>query len=153
MEASTLSAAADLRYEEIHVGMVRSFTRLISEADIDAFGALSGDVSPLHADHGYAQSQTGYDKRLVHGMHLASLVSCLIGMHLPGFRSVCLAQQFDFVRPVYGGGDVEVRGEVVSKQDATRTIVLATRVRAGGQVCVKGKATVMVLTSEYPARS
>ena len=81
-------------------------------------------------------------------MHLASLVSCLVGMHLPGFGSVCLSQSFDFVQPVYAGQGVEVTGEVASKQDAARTVVLRTRVVADGVVRVKGKALVRVLDSE-----
>jgi 3-hydroxybutyryl-CoA dehydratase len=144
---------ASFRYEDLQPGLSRSFHRTISEADIDTFGALSGDVSPLHSDNAYAATQTEYGRRLVHGMHLASLVSCLVGMHLPGFRSVCLAQQFDFVKPVYGGQEVEVRGEVLHCNDATRTVVLATRVLAGGQVCVKGKATVLVLDTEYEKKA
>jgi hypothetical protein len=69
-------------------------------------------------------------------------------MHLPGFRSVCLSQAFDFVRPVYAGQELEVIGEVASRQDTTRTIVLRTRVLADGAVCVKGKAVVKVLDSQ-----
>ena len=71
-----------------------------------------------------------YGERLVHGMFLASLVSCLVGMHLPGSRSVCLSQSFDFVGPVYAGDEVEVIGEVVKKQDATQTLVIRTEVLA-----------------------
>jgi|ERR1017187_6673718 3-hydroxybutyryl-CoA dehydratase len=141
-------SSASLTYEEITIGLTRSFRRSITEQDIDTFGRLSGDVSPLHSSDAYAATQTQYPRRLVHGMHLASLVSCLVGMHLPGFRSVCLSQSFDFVQPVYAGQEVEVTGEVVSKQDPTRTIVLRTSVLAGGAVCVKGKAIVRVLSSE-----
>ena len=140
--------SASLTYDELSIGLTRSFQRLITEQDIDDFGRLSGDVSPLHSSDTYAASQTPYPKRLVHGMHLASLVSCLVGMHLPGFRSVCLSQSFDFIQPVYAGQEVEVRGEVASKQDPTRTIVLRTSVLADGVVCVKGKAIVRVLDSE-----
>lgn len=140
--------SASLTYDELTIGMTRSFHRSITEQDIDDFGRLSGDVSPLHSSNAYAASQTQYPRRLVHGMHLASLVSCLIGMHLPGFRSVCLSQSFDFVQPVYAGQEVEVTGEVVSRQDTTRTIVLRTRVLAEGTVCVKGKSIVQVLDSE-----
>lgn len=143
---STVSAS--LTYDELTIGLTRSFRRLITEQDIDDFGRLSGDVSPLHSSDVYAATQTQYPRRLVHGMHLASLVSCLVGMHLPGFRSVCLSQSFDFVLPVYAGQEVEVTGEVAAKQDLTRTIVLRTRVLAGGAVCVKGKAIVQVLDSE-----
>lgn len=141
----------DLTYEQIDVGMSRSFRRFISDRDVDVFAQLSGDTSPLHTNSEYAASEAGYRQRLVHGMHLASLVSCLVGIHLPGFRSVCLAQQFDFLNPVYAGTEVEVYGEVASKHDSTRTIVLRTRITdPNGQVCVKGKATVKVLDSDPP---
>jgi 3-hydroxybutyryl-CoA dehydratase len=140
--------SVSLTYDELSIGLARSFRRSITEQDIDDFGRLSGDVSPLHSSDAYASSQTVYPRRLVHGMHLASLVSCLVGMHLPGFRSVCLSQSFDFVQPVYAGQEVEVAGEVASKQDTTRTIVLRTRITADGVVCVKGKAIVRVLDSE-----
>jgi 3-hydroxybutyryl-CoA dehydratase len=149
MHHSEKLTTASLTYDELSIGLTRSFQRLITEQDIDDFGRLSGDVSPLHSSDTYAASQTQYPKRLVHGMHLASLVSCLVGMHLPGFRSVCLSQSFDFIQPVYAGQEVEVRGEVASKQDPTRTIVLRTSVLADGVVCVKGKAIVRVLDSEF----
>lgn len=135
-------------FDELTIGLTRSFRRFISEEDIDAFGHLSGDLSPLHTSDHYAAAQTQYPRRLVHGMHLASLISALVGMHLPGFRSVCLSLSFDFVRPVYAGQEVEVVGEVVSKQDPTRTVVLRTSVVAEGSICVKGKAIVRVLDSD-----
>lgn len=141
--------SSSFTYDELFVGLTRSFLRLITEQDIDDFGRLSGDVSPLHSSDVYAATQTLYPRRLVHGMHLASLISCLVGMHLPGFRSLCLSQSFDFVKPIYAGQEVEVTGEVLSKQDLTRTIVIRTRVVAGGTVCVKGKAVVQVLDSDF----
>ena len=140
--------SASFTYDELTVGLTRSFRRSITEEDIDDFGRLSGDVSPLHTSDAYASAQTQYPRRLAHGMHLASLVSCLVGMHLPGFRGVCLSLSFDFVQPVYAGQEVEVTGEVVSKQAPTRTIVLRTCVLAGGAVCVKGRAIVRVLDSD-----
>lgn len=146
-----MSSAADLRYEDLEIGMKRSFKRFVSEADVDTFGVLSGDLSPLHTDHHYAASQAGYQKRLIHGMHLASLISCLVGMHLPGFRSVCLAQQFDFVNPAYADSELEVAGEITLKNDATRTVIVRTKVfDAGGKVLLNGKATVKILDSVLP---
>ena len=144
--------AADLRYEEINVGMTRSFARLVTDSDIDAFGSFSGDLSPLHTSDAYSADQTQYRKRLVHGMLLACFTSGLIGMHLPGMRSVCLSQQFDFIEPVYAGDELEVKGEVVSKNDATRTINLRTTILAGERVCVRGKATVRVLDTNWEAK-
>jgi acyl dehydratase len=140
-----LATPADLRFDDIEVGTQASFRRRLTDDDIDRFAELSGDISPLHTDPQYAAG-THYGRRLVHGMFLASLVSCLVGMHLPGRRSVCLAQEFDFVDPVYAGEEVEVFGEVQRKQDATRTLILRTRIVAlPDRVCVRGKATVRVL--------
>ena len=137
---------ADLAYSEIELGARASFRRKITNQDIDDFANLSGDVSPLHTDNAYAAG-TIYGERLVHGMFLASLVSCLVGMHLPGSRSVCLSQEFDFVGPVYAGDEVEVIGEVKRKQDATQTLVIRTEVIAlPDRVAVRGKAMVRVLS-------
>ncbi len=148
---NTSMTSADLRYEEIEVGMTRSYPRLVTDADIDAFGQLSGDLSPLHTSDAYSAAQTQYHKRLVHGMLLASFTSGLIGMHLPGMRSVCLAQSFDFVEPVYAGDELEIKGEVIGKNDATRTLTIRTSILSQQKVCVKGKALVRVLDTEWNA--
>ena len=140
-----MTAQINMAYHEIEVGTRASFRRAITNQDIDEFGRLCGDVSPLHTDNSYA-SCTMYGERLVHGMFLASLVSCLIGMHLPGSRSVCLSQSFDFVGPVYAGDEVEVIGEVIKKQDATQTLVIRTEIHAiPDRPAVRGKAMVRVL--------
>jgi acyl dehydratase len=146
---NTRMMSADLRYEEIEVGMTRSFPRSVSDADIDAFGKFSGDLSPLHTSDAYSAEQTQYRKRLVHGMLLASFTSGLIGMHLPGRRSVCLAQSFDFVEPVYAGDELEIKGEVIGKNDATRTLTIRTSILSQQKLCVKGKALVRVLDTEW----
>jgi 3-hydroxybutyryl-CoA dehydratase len=140
-----MTEQVNMSYAEIQVGTRASFKRIITNQDIDDFGRLCGDVSPLHTDNTYAAC-TMYGERLVHGMFLASLVSCLVGMHLPGSRSVCLSQSFDFVGPVYAGDEVEVIGEVVKKQDATQTLVIRTEVLTlPGRSAVRGKAMVRVL--------
>ena len=144
-----MTTAADLRYEELSVGMTRSFSHVFTDAEIDSFGHLSGDRSPLHTSDLYSAGQTHYRKRLVHGMHLAALTSGLIGMRLPGMRSVCLSQSFDFKQPVYAGDEVEILGEVIGKDDATQTVTLRTTIRQGELLCVRGKALVRVLDSEW----
>ena len=139
-----MTSSVDLQYDDIEIGTKASFRRVLTDADIDQFAVLSGDVSPLHTDCSYAAG-TEYGTRIVHGMLLASLVSCLVGMHLPGRRSVCLSQQFDFAQPVYAGEEVTVTGEVVRKQDATRTLVIRTEISVGERTAVRGKAMVRVL--------
>jgi len=140
-----VSTAADLRFEDITVGDQASFLYALTEQDIDQFAALSGDFNPLHVDEEYASS-TPFGRRIVHGMFLASLLSRLVGMYLPGRRCLYLAQSLDFVHPVYVGDEVKILGEVQNKQDATRTLLIRTEIYTlSGQLAVRGKAHVKVL--------
>ncbi len=137
---------AELSFEEIDVGMERSFRHTVTEQDQDRFATLSGDRSPLHTDEVYA-SGTSYGRRIVYGMYLGALTSRLIGMHLPGRRSLCLAQSLEFTAPVYIGDEVEVSGEVRQKQESTKTLVLRVTIFAGEDrvLVVRGKAHVRIL--------
>jgi 3-hydroxybutyryl-CoA dehydratase len=145
-EADEITTPVDLSFDEIDVGMGRSFCHTVTERDHEQFAVLSGDFSPLHTDEDYA-SRTPYGRRIVYGMYLGALMSRLIGMYLPGRRSLCLAQSLDFIQPVYIGDEVEVSGEVQRKQDTTRTLILRTAIHAGPEriQVVRGKAHVLVL--------
>ena len=140
-----MTIAADRRFEDIKVGDRASFRHTISDQDVSAFAALSGDFNPLHTDREYA-STTQFGRRIVHGMLLASLFSRLLGMHLPGRRCLFMSQSLDFVQPVYVGEELQVCGQVLRTQDATRTLVIQTTIRAlPDRLVVRGKAHVKVL--------
>lgn len=137
--------ATDRPWDELQVGETASFDRQISEEDVRAFAALSGDENPLHMDEAYATT-TQFGKRVVHGMLLSSLFSQLVGVHLPGKRCLYLAQSLTFRMPVFVGETVTVCGEVTHRSEATHTLTLHTTVtNASGVVCVDGEAQVKVL--------
>lgn len=139
------SGAADFRLDQIEVGDAASFRHRISAADLAGFALLSGDCNPLHADPVYAAT-TRFGRPVVHGMFLASLLSRLVGMHLPGKRCLYLSQSLDFVGPAFVDDEVEVRGSVLQKQEATRTVVLRTEIYAvPDRLIVRGKAHLAVL--------
>lgn len=127
------------------MGSRASFVRRVVAADIEAFAELSGDRSPLHLDESYAAT-TEMGGRVAHGMLIGAFFSQLIGMHLPGRFALHLSQSLDFVLPVRAGDELEISGEVLAKQDATRTIVLRTEARiVGGDIVARGRAVVKVL--------
>jgi len=135
--------AADRSFEDLEEGAEASFTRRIEEADLEAFLALSGDLNPLHADRDYARAD-GQPDRVLHGAFHAALVSRLVGMRLPGRRSLLLGLKLDFVKPVFPGDEVEVKGRVASLHPAQRVVVLKTRITRDGEVVARGNATVRV---------
>jgi len=88
-----------------------SFQRLITGDMLDSFAALSGDYNPVHMDEDYCREH-GLEARIVHGVLVLSLVSALIGMHLPGKGAVWLSQSFDFISPARIGDLLTVSGEI-----------------------------------------
>ena len=73
----------ELTFEEIKIGLKKSFEIEITDSLIKSFSELSGDFNPLHTDKEYAISN-GFGNKVCHGMLLGSFFSQLIGMYLPG---------------------------------------------------------------------
>src|SRR5262249_3023665 len=84
-----------------------SFDAQLTAEDVDAFAALTGDHSPIHVSADHAR-RAGFRDRVVHGMLMASLLSTVVGMYLPGRRALLMAQKTDFLEPVTVGARVTV---------------------------------------------
>jgi len=138
------SAAARLAFAEITIGDVFEVERRFSMDDVLAFAALSGDFSPLHVDPAYAVG-TEFGGCVVHGILLASLLSQLVGMRIPGEPALYLGQDLTFRRPVRVGENVRASAKVTGKSSATQTLMLATEIRGpDDKVVVAGTAKVKV---------
>jgi 3-hydroxybutyryl-CoA dehydratase len=132
--------------EDITVGAEFSFEKVISEADGDAFAMLTGDLNPLHRSDDFAAARFG--KRVIHGMHLASHFSTLVGMYCPGENALFVQQAINFRNPVFYGERIEVKATVLSKSMSTRLVVLKTEILRAGIVVVDGQASAMLLESK-----
>ena len=73
----------EYRFEEISLGLSESFEVEITREMMDKFQDISGDVNPLHNDTEFAKVR-GYEDRVVYGMLIASQISTLGGVYLPG---------------------------------------------------------------------
>src|SRR5262245_30495153 len=110
-------------FEEIREGQADALRVEITESLVDQFAALTGDRNALHMDDDYARA-TPWRRRVAHGMLGASFFSTLIGMRFPGEGALWLDQNLEFVRPVFIGDVLEVRGTVKQKVVAERVLVL-----------------------------
>src|SRR5215470_11501813 len=91
--------------EDLTIGQSASYSRTITEADIQQFGAVSGDLNPLHFDEEYART-TLFKGRIAHGMLSASFLSTVLGTQLPGAGSIFLSATIRFKAPVRIGDTV-----------------------------------------------
>lgn len=129
--------------EDLAVGMEASYERQVSEADIVAFSAVSGDSNPVHLDEAYAAA-TPFKSRIAHGMLTASFISTVLGTRLPGHGSIYLSQSLRFRAPVRIGDVVHATASIVAIDERRRRVTLACTCRVGGEVVLDGEALVLV---------
>lgn len=135
--------ARDLSLDQLGAGMEARFTQRIGDEDLNQFAGLSGDLNPLHTDREHAR-RAGYKDRVVHGAMLGALVSRLVGMELPGRRSLLLSMKLEFVAPSFPGDTVEVMGRIDSIHAADRVVVLKVSIRCGEEMRARGSVLVRV---------
>ena len=134
----------ELSYDDISIGQQESFMIKITESMVEKFSKLSGDLNPLHMDNEFAKSSS-FNKRIVHGMLLASFFSQLIGMKLPGKNALYFSQTLNFRSPCYIDDEIEVIGEVTEKSDSTQIITVSTTIFNKSKTClIDGIAKIIV---------
>ena len=131
--------------EDLSIGMAAEFGKTISEADILAFSAVSGDTNPIHLDAEYAAT-TRFGERIAHGILNAGLISAVLGTKLPGAGCIYISQSLRFRAPVKIGDTVRARAEIIDIIPHRRRIVMKTTCTVGGNVVTDGEAMLLVPT-------
>jgi len=127
----------------LEIGKISTYTREITEDDIQKYADVSGDINPAHMDEKYA-AQSTFGRRIAHGMLSAGFISAVLGTKLPGPGTIYLSQNLDFKKPVYIGDEITTIVEVSGVLNSDKGIYeLATKcVNQNGYVVVDGKAIV-----------
>lgn len=128
--------------DAIRPGARATIEHTFTAADIALFARLSGDENPVHLD-GDAARTAGFEREIVHGVLVCSLISRLLGTRLPGPGTILLSQELRYRRPVYPDQIVRARVEVVSVREDKPVVVLRTWVETD-EVVIEGEATVVV---------
>jgi acyl dehydratase len=89
-------------FDELVVGQGATITRVLTDADISGFAAVSGDLNPTHLDDAYARSE-GLRGRTAHGMWCGAMVSTLMGTVYPGPGTVYVSQSMQFLAAARSG--------------------------------------------------
>ncbi|HEV7745014.1 MAG TPA: MaoC family dehydratase [Pyrinomonadaceae bacterium] len=129
---------------KIKVGDSASVTKRITDADIQAFGDLSGDHNPLHFDEEHAR-RTRFRKPISHGMLTGSLFSPIIAHQLPGEGAIYLSQSLKFVAPVFAGDTITATLTAKHVREDKQIITLAGVAKnQNGDVVITGESVVLV---------
>lgn len=99
-------------------------SRTITEADVAAFAALTGDFNKLHVDAEYAKA-SHFGQRIAHGMLVASFMAGLTSRSIPnqlmeGALFGVLENRIKFPKPTFIGDTIRVEIEVLEQKATSR---------------------------------
>ena len=130
-------------FDDLALGDAASITRTLTEADLNGFAAVSGDMNPTHLDDTYARGE-GLPGRTAHGMWGGALISTLLGTVFPGPGTVYVEQHLSFLAAARIGDTLDVSARVTARDAATGRVMLDCAVtrRGDGTCLVRGDAVV-----------
>lgn len=130
-------------FETIDLGDEATFEKTLSESDVYLYAGISGDLNPAHINAVEAEKGI-FKKRVVHGMLTASLISTVLGCHLPGPGTIYLEQDVKFLKPVFIGDTIRAEVKVIEKIKEKNQIRLKTACyNQKNQIVVEGFALVI----------
>ena len=139
-----LATASRTKYfEDLEIGQEASMSRVVTEADIVAYAALSGDYNPVHLDREYA-AKTIFKERIAHGILSAGYISALFGMKLPGPGAIYISQSLNFKGPVKIDDRVESLVRLIELIPDKRRAKFECVCSVGGKPVLTGEAVLML---------
>ena len=129
-------------FEDLQPGDSAELHRLVTLDDLYVFAASSGNYNPLHLPKEDGDGD-GRPESMAPGMFVASLISAVLGTHLPGPGTLYRNQSLQFQNRAHAGDELVCRVTVTEKLD-DGGIRLATEVHraADDAVIVTGTAEV-----------
>ncbi len=117
-----IAAQRGLYFEEFAVGdNITSAGRTVTESDIVAFAALSGDWNTIHTDAEYARS-TMFGERIAHGLlglSIASGLAVRLGF-IDGTVIAFMGLDWKFRAPIKIGDTIHVVAQIIEKKPMPR---------------------------------
>lgn len=129
--------------EDLEAGMTASYARTVTETDVVLFAGLSGDNNPVHINEEFA-SNTFAKGRIVHGMFLGGLISCVLGTRMPGPGAIYVSQSMRFKAPVRINDTVKATVTITSIDTERRRVKMDTVCTVRGREVCTGEAEAMV---------
>jgi 3-hydroxybutyryl-CoA dehydratase len=106
-------------------GEFKSRARTVTEADVVAFSALTGDWHPQHSDAVWA-AQSAFGERIAHGMLVVSFAVGLVAFDPERVIALRRVRDVVFKRPVRLGDTIHVEGTEAERRDVDDETVLVT---------------------------
>lgn len=139
----------NVTFNEINIGDTETYTRQVTQQDVNGFANVSGDDNPVHLSKEFAES-TQFGERIAHGMLTASYISTVLGTKYPGQGTIFMGlDKLKFLAPVKPGDTITTTVTVKTKH-ASKPIVSfdCECVNQNGDTVLTAEATVLAPTQK-----
>jgi len=134
-----------VKFSELKVGMKGSYTKRITQEDVDSFIKICNDVNPIHVNEEFAKNAK-LPGKIAHGILVSSLISTVVGTKCPGPGSVWLDQSLKFLLPVKINDTITTISEILVKiPERQQVIVRTTCVNQNNEVVIEGSGLHKIL--------
>ena len=128
--------------KDLKLGDTAYFQKTISESDVYMFAGITGDLNPTHINVEESKRSI-FEKRVVHGILTAGLISAVIGMQLPGPGTTYLSQDLKFIEAVFIGDTIKAIVNVIDINKEKNIVTLLTTCHnQNNHIVIKGTAHV-----------
>jgi len=128
--------------DQLEVGQQATFTKRVTQEEIDGFALVTGDDNPVHIDEEWAAASS-FKGRISHGLLTAGLISATIGTQLPGPGTIYVSQSLRWTWPVRSGDLLTCTVSVKELNREKNRAVLTTVVTCDGRDVLTGEAIVV----------
>ncbi len=145
MSVATLGWSAPFEALEQGLGFSTA-EHVVTEAEVLAFAALTGDHHPQHTDAAWAAG-SAFGEQIAHGMLVVSLAAGLVPFDPERVMALRSLKEVTFKRAVLFGDVLRVEGRVDALRsvgDDAGLVTLAWRINnGGGELCCRAKVDVL----------
>ncbi len=129
-------------FDKLTVGMEAEHKRLCVADDLYVFAHASGNLNPLHLPHDETDNPSPTSP-VAPSFWVGSLISAVLGNHLPGPGTLYKTQSLTFHDRAHAGDELIARVKLIRKDTGNIAVFETTVSRADGTLLVSGEAEVI----------
>ena len=126
----------------VKLGDTSSYTRTVSESDVYIYAGITADVNKLSLNKDFCEKNNTTQR--VQNSYILGLISASLGAEMPGFGTIYLGQEIEYLNPAYIGDTLTIKCEVDELLDKKKFIIAnikTTCVNQKNEIIAEGKAT------------
>jgi len=126
----------------VKIGDISNYSRTVSESDVYIYAGITANTTNLSLNKAFCE-KNNMDQR-VQNSYILGLISASLGAEMPGFGTIYLGQEIEYLNPAFIGDTLTIKCEVEELLDKKKFIIANIKticVNQNNELIAEGKAT------------